>query len=150
MHDVVRDVAIAIVSKVHHIFSLREDELAEWPKMDELQTCTKISLAYNDICELPIGLVCPELELFLFYHTIDYHLKIPETFFEGMKKLKVLDLSNMHFTSLPSSLHCLTNIRTLSLNWCKLGDITIIVELKKLEFLSFMGSNIEKLPREIA
>ena len=150
MHDVVRDVAIAIVSKVHHVFSLREDELAEWPKMDELQTCTKISLAYNDICELPIGLVCPELELFLFYHTIDYHLKIPETFFEGMKTLKVLDLSNMHFTSLPSSLHCLTNLRTLSLDWCKLGDISIIVELKKLEFLSFMGSNIEKLPREIA
>ena len=87
MHDVVCDVAIAIVSKVHSVFSLREDELAEWPKMDELQTCTKISLAYNDICELPIGLVCPELELFLFYHTIDYHLKIPETFFEGMKKL---------------------------------------------------------------
>ena len=78
--------------------------------MDELQTCTKISLAYNDICELPIGLVCPELELFLFYHTIDYHLKIPETFFEEMKKLKVLDLSNMHFTSLPSSLNCLTNL----------------------------------------
>ena len=56
----------------------------------------------------------------------------------------------MHFTSLPSSLNCLTNLRTLSLNWCKLGDISIIVELKKLEFLSFMGLNIEKLPREIA
>ena len=110
MHDVVRDVAIAIVSKVHCVFSLREDELAEWPKMDELQTCTKMSLAYNDICELPIELVCPELELFLFYHTIDYHLKIPETFFEEMKKLNVLDLSNMHFTSLPSSLRCLTNL----------------------------------------
>ncbi|RVW88109.1 putative disease resistance protein [Vitis vinifera] len=57
MHDVVRDVAIAIVSKVHCVFSLREDELAEWPKMDELQTCTKMSLAYNDICELPIELL---------------------------------------------------------------------------------------------
>ena len=150
MHDVVRDVAIAIVSKVHHVFSLREDELAEWPTVDELQTCTKISLAYNDICELPQVLVCPELEIFLFYHTINHFLEIPDTFFEGMTKLKVLDLSNMHFISLPSSLHCLTNLRTLSLNWCKLGDISIIVKLKKLEFLSFMGSNIEKLPREIA
>ena len=56
----------------------------------------------------------------------------------------------MHFTSLPSSLNCLTNLRTFSLIWCKLGDISIIVELKKLEFLSFMGLNIEKLPREIA
>ncbi|RVW58157.1 hypothetical protein CK203_110689 [Vitis vinifera] len=57
MHDVVRDVALAIASK-DHVFSLREGVgLEEWPKLDELQSCSKISLAYNDIRKLPEGLV---------------------------------------------------------------------------------------------
>ncbi|RVW70657.1 putative disease resistance protein [Vitis vinifera] len=56
MHDVVRDVALAIASK-DHVFSLREGVgLEEWPKLDELQSCNKISLAYNDIRKLPEGL----------------------------------------------------------------------------------------------
>ena len=66
-----------------------------------------------------------------------------------MKKLKVLDLTNMHFTSLPSSLRCFANLQTLSLDWFILGDIAIIAELKKLESLSLIGSNIEQLPKEI-
>ena len=64
MYDVVCDVALAIASK-DHVFSLREGVgLEEWPKMDELQRCNKISLVYNDIHKLPEGLVCPELEHF--------------------------------------------------------------------------------------
>ena len=116
MHDVVHDVALAIASK-DHVFSLREGVgLEEWPKLDELQSCNKISLAYNDIRKLPEGLVCPELEPFVLYHISDPILKIPNTIFERMKKLKVLDLTNMHFTSLPSSIRCLANLRTLSLD----------------------------------
>uniref|UniRef100_F6HVH3 Disease resistance protein n=1 Tax=Vitis vinifera TaxID=29760 RepID=F6HVH3_VITVI len=60
MHDVVRDVALAIASK-DHVFSLREGVgLEEWPKLDELQRCSKISLPYNDICKLPEGLRCSD------------------------------------------------------------------------------------------
>ena len=51
MHDVVHDVALAIASK-DHVFSLREGVgFEEWPKLDELQSCSKIYLAYNDICK---------------------------------------------------------------------------------------------------
>ncbi|RVW60629.1 hypothetical protein CK203_048851 [Vitis vinifera] len=42
---------------------------------------------------------------------------------KGMKQLKVLDFYGIHFPSLPSSLQCLTNLLTLCLNGCKLGDI---------------------------
>nr|CAN77510.1 hypothetical protein VITISV_036215 [Vitis vinifera] len=102
MHDVVHDVALAIASK-DHVFSLREGVgFEEWPKLDELQSCSKIYLAYNDICK--------------FLKDCDPILKIPNTIFERMKKLKVLDLTNMHFTSLPSSIRCLANLRTLSLD----------------------------------
>ena len=69
---------------------------------------------------------------------------------EGMKQLKVLDFYGIHFPSLPSSLQCLTNLLTLCLNGCKLGDIAIIAELKKLEILSLVDSDIERLPTEIS
>ena len=59
-----------------------------------------------------------------------------------MKQLKVLDLSGLQLTSLPSSLCYLTNLRTLCLDRCKLGDSVIISEIKQ--------SDIEELPREIA
>ena len=66
-----------------------------------------------------------------------------------MKQLKVFDFTNMHLPSLPSSLQCLENLRTLYLDLCKLGDIAIISELKKLEILAIRFSNIEELPKEI-
>ena len=118
--------------------------------MDELQKFTMIYLDCCDIREFPEGLVCPKLELFECYSNHNSSLKIPNTFFEGMKQLKVLDFTNMHLPSLPSSLHCLANLRTLCLDACKLGDITIIAELKKLEILSLMDSDIEQLPRELS
>ncbi|KAJ0098325.1 hypothetical protein Patl1_22018 [Pistacia atlantica] len=66
-----------------------------------------------------------------------------------MRELKVLDLTGVQFLSLPSSLYCLKNIRTLCLDSCLLGDVAIVGNLKTLEILSFMKSDIEQLPREI-
>ncbi|CBI22402.3 unnamed protein product, partial [Vitis vinifera] len=77
-------------------------------------------------------------------------MQIPNKFFEEMKQLKVIHLSRMQLPSLPLSLHCLTNLRTLCLDGCKVGDIVIIAKLKKLEILSLKDSDMEQLPREIA
>ncbi|RVW53210.1 Disease resistance protein [Vitis vinifera] len=66
-----------------------------------------------------------------------------------MNLLKVLVLSEMHFTTLPSTLHSLPNLRTLRLDRCKLGDIALIGELKKLQVLSMVGSDIRRLPSEM-
>ena len=146
MHDVIRNVALEIASKEHHESTFQK---GGWSKVnDELK---KFSMRYVDVSELPRGLVCPKLELFeCCLNTIRSPVEIPNTFFEGMKQLKVLDFTNMNLPSLPSSLQCLANLRTLCLDHCELGDIAIIAELKQLEILSLINSNIEQLPREIA
>lgn len=66
-----------------------------------------------------------------------------------MGKLKVLDLTKMELSSLPTSLHLLRNLRTLCLDGCQLGDIAVIGELKNLEILSLLRSELSHLPREI-
>ncbi|KAL6348517.1 hypothetical protein AAG906_013137 [Vitis piasezkii] len=142
MHDVVREVARAIASKDLHPLVVREDVgFEEWSETDDSKRCTFISLNCKAVHELPQGLVCPELKFFQLHNNPS--LNIPNTFFEGMKKLKVLDLSKMSFTTLPSSLDSLGNLRTLRLDGCKLVDTVLIGKLTKLEVLSLVGSTIQ-------
>ena len=149
MHSVVHEVARAIASKDPHPFVVREDVgLEEWSETDESKWCAFISLHCKAVHELPQGLVCPDLQSFLL-HRNNPSLNIPNTFFEGMKKLKVLDLLDMHFTTLPSSLDSLANLRTLHLDGCELEDIALIGKLTKLEVLSLAGSTVQHLPNEM-
>jgi hypothetical protein len=66
-----------------------------------------------------------------------------------MGKLKVVDLTKMQLSSLPSSLHFLENLQTLCLDQYVLGDIAVIGKLKNLAILSLLDSKISQLPREI-
>ncbi len=66
-----------------------------------------------------------------------------------MSKLRGLALSKMQLLSLPQSVHLLSNLQTLCLDQCVLGDISIIGNLEKLENLSLVDSDIEWLPNEI-
>ena len=152
MHDVVRNVAVIISSKENHVFAHQRTTLRkeDWPSMDELRKITWVSLNQFDCDELPEGLVCPKLEFFGCRPNQNSSMKVPDSFFEGMTQLKVLDFTSMHLPSLPSSLPYLENLRTLCLDASKLGDITIIAKLKKLEILTLRYSNIEELPKEIA
>ena len=79
-------------------------------------------------------------------------MNIHNTFFQGMKKLKVLELSRMTFEEVPSSvLDSLENLRTLRLDGCyKLKDIAGIGKLTKLQVLSLAGSRIRGLFDEMA
>ncbi|XP_021281813.1 uncharacterized protein LOC110414744 isoform X3 [Herrania umbratica] len=150
MHDLISDVALAIASRNNHVFVLKnEDVLKDWPDEDTMKMCSSISLCYASINELPDELKCPQLA---FFHmgSKDASVRIPANFFKETKDLKVLDLTDMHLPSLPSSIFLLTNLRTLCLDFCALGDIAIIGELKDLKVLSLIGSDIERLPREIA
>uniref|UniRef100_A0A2N9HVX4 NB-ARC domain-containing protein n=1 Tax=Fagus sylvatica TaxID=28930 RepID=A0A2N9HVX4_FAGSY len=79
----------------------------------------------------------------------DCPFKISDTFFQETRKLKVLDLTYMRLSSLPSSLNLLTNLQTLCLDHCVLGDMTVIGEMKNLEILSLLRSEFKQLPREI-
>ena len=152
MHDVVQNVAVIIASKENHVFALHQTTLRkeDWPSTDELKKITWVWLSELDFYELPEGLVCPKLELFGCYPNQHSSVKVPDSFFEGMKQLKVLDFTRMHLPSLPSSLRCLENLRTLCLDDCVSGDFAVIAELKKLEILTLRYSAFKELPREIA
>uniref|UniRef100_A0A2N9G835 NB-ARC domain-containing protein n=1 Tax=Fagus sylvatica TaxID=28930 RepID=A0A2N9G835_FAGSY len=150
MHDLVRDVAKLIASKNEKVLTMRGDGPVEWPAEDEMKKCTRISIADRDIQELSDTLECPELTFFHVQATDrDCPFKISDTFFQETRKLKVLDLTYMRLSSLPSSLNLLTNLQTLCLDHCVLGDMTVIGEMKNLEILSLLRSEFKQLPREI-
>jgi len=150
MHDVVREVAKSIASRLHSFYGVqRFTVLKKWPKIDQLQNLDAIVVPWSYIHELPEKLDCPELKL-LVLQTIGDHMKISNEFFSVMRELKVLELYGMMLTpSPPPSLRILTNIQSLALLGCVLGDISIVAELKSLEILSLEKSDITDLPKEI-
>ncbi|XP_021823842.1 probable disease resistance protein At4g27220 [Prunus avium] len=152
MHELVRDVAMVIASKDNHaIAKAYGDELKEWPDRNSLKKCTPISLKSCKIPRLPkVPWVCPELRIFhLENHNIDDSLEIPGNYFEGMKELKVLDVTRLRIPSVPPSLQSLTNLQTLCLDQCVLGDIALVGQLPNLKILSLIHSQVKELPKEI-
>ncbi|RZC01728.1 Disease resistance protein [Glycine soja] len=147
MHDLVRDAALSIAQKEQNVFTLRNGKLDDWP---ELERCTSISICNSDIIdELPEEINCPQLKFFQIDSDAS-SLKIPDSFFKGMKKLKVLMLTGIQLSSLPSSIESLSDLRLLCLERCTLDhNLSIIGKLKKLRILSFSGSRIENLPAEL-
>jgi hypothetical protein len=149
MHDIVHEAAKLIASRNHYMFVVSIDGgLNEWPDVDVLKRYRAFSAFYVDIHELPNEMECPELR-FLYLWGGGHPLQISDTFFEGTGKLKVLDLTKMQLSSLPSSLGLLRSLQTLCLDQCVLGDIAVIGELKNLKILSLLESHILQLPREI-
>ncbi|XP_021618364.1 disease resistance protein At4g27190 [Manihot esculenta] len=145
IHDVVRDTALSIASREQHAFIVTSGkELMKFPNKD----CTRISVSYCDIENLPEGWECPKAEA-LFLFTEVFCLGIPHQFFKGIRNLEVVDFTGIHFVSLPSSLAFLSNLHTLCLHRCQLDDLAIIGDLKQLRVLSFANSYIVELPRQI-
>uniref|UniRef100_A0A2N9EFT6 AAA+ ATPase domain-containing protein n=1 Tax=Fagus sylvatica TaxID=28930 RepID=A0A2N9EFT6_FAGSY len=150
MHDLARDVALLIAYETPNVLMMRDEGPVEWPEEDDIKMCKSISVLQRDIHELPDRLECPELRYLVVYaRDRNCSFKISDTFFEGMRKLKVLDLTYMRLSSLPSSLDLLKNLQALFLDHCVLGDITRIGKLKNLELLSLFKSEFKQLPREI-
>ncbi|KAK8589983.1 hypothetical protein V6N12_024369 [Hibiscus sabdariffa] len=146
MHDLICDVAKSIASESNRVFVARDK--CDWRDGDEMKCWDKFSFRDASINHFPAQLKCPKLT-FLHIDSKDPSITIPNTFFEQMKFLKVVDLTHMNFPTLPSSISLLANLQTLCLDDCQLGDIALIGELKNLEILSLLGSNIELLPQEI-
>ncbi|KAL4628130.1 hypothetical protein ACB092_05G214400 [Castanea dentata] len=150
MHDLTCDVALVIADETQNVLMMRGEGPVVWPDEDDMKMCTSIFVYNSDIHELPDRLECPELIcLNVYAKDREGSFKISDTLFKGMRKLKVLDLTYMRLSSLPSSLKLLTNLRTLCLDQCVLGDIAMIGEMKNLEILSLIHSEFGYLPREI-
>ncbi|RXH90649.1 hypothetical protein DVH24_035413 [Malus domestica] len=152
MHELVRDVAVRIATVDQKAFSRAYgDEVKEWPTEDFLEKCTRMSLKRCKIPRLPeVPWECPELKLLILdIGSIGNSHEIPSKFFEGMKELKVLDVTRFSIQSLPPSLQSLKHLHTLCLDQCELVDITLVGQLTNLKILSLLKSKIKKLPKEI-
>ncbi|TXG65729.1 hypothetical protein EZV62_007004 [Acer yangbiense] len=147
MHDVVRDVGRSIAFRDQHIFTVTDDDVRWWDDEDTLKTFFGISL--HNVSELPKELKCSCLQ-FLYIKAKNDEMKIPNDFFIGMSKLRVLHLVGFNLSSLPTSLCLLRNLRTLCMEECEeVQDTAVIGELKKLEILSINYVFIEYLPTKI-
>ncbi|XP_068336364.1 disease resistance protein At4g27190-like [Pyrus communis] len=152
MHELVRDVAVRIASDDQKAFSRADgDEVKEWPTEDFLKKCTMMSLKRCKIPRLPeVPWECPELKLLILENDdIGDSQEIPSKCFEGMKELKVLDVTGIRIPSLPLSLLSLKHLHTLCLDYCELADITLVGQLTNLKILSLLQSKIKELPKEI-
>ncbi|XP_058075731.1 disease resistance protein At4g27190-like [Magnolia sinica] len=153
MHDIVRDMAISIVSNddSYKFFVRVGLALKEWPKVDRWEEYKKISMIQNEIEMLPERLECPEL-LTLMMQENDNFSKIPDRFFGGAKSLRVLDLGRTFITRLPSSMSYLLNLRELCLQGClhlEIKGLSPLRSLKGLESLYLSRSAISELPAGI-
>ncbi|GAU52024.1 hypothetical protein TSUD_418410, partial [Trifolium subterraneum] len=147
MHDFVRDFANSIARRDKHVF-LRKRSDEELPTNAFLNRCMQIVLQWCHIHELPRKIVCPNIKLFTL-SSKNRSLKIPDTFFEGMGSLRVLDLTSLNLSSLPTSFRFLTDLKTLCLDFCILGNMDAIEGLQNLEILHICNSSMTNFPREI-
>ncbi|KAF7146799.1 hypothetical protein RHSIM_Rhsim04G0236100 [Rhododendron simsii] len=139
MHDVVRDLVLAMTSpeggedSTHlvraGISSEKMPEEVEWKK------ATRISFMDHDLRNLPKSPDCLELLTLLLQGNKNLEV-IPETFFDNMPNLRVLDLSHTGIKSLPTSILKLYNLQELVLLGCKnLEDLPVgmISKLSQIE-----------------
>ncbi|GKV44810.1 hypothetical protein SLEP1_g51962 [Rubroshorea leprosula] len=149
MHDLIHDVAVSITSRDRQGLLLTGDHVPkEWSDMETRKDFKWICLRHSNVDGLPEELESLHLTLFRLDNK-NPSLQIPANFFKEMPRLKVLDLTGMHMSSLPSSICLLQNLHTLCLDQSVLGDIRTIGELKNLEILSLGWSEFEELPGEI-
>ncbi|KAM7505216.1 hypothetical protein LguiB_004120 [Lonicera macranthoides] len=150
MHDLVRDFGISIASE-GEVFVRFYKGLKEWPMEDICEKCTSISMQCDEMDELPNELKYPNhLKLLQMWGSKSLPFKFLERLDEVMGELQVFALRRMCIPSLPGSVERLSNLRTLSLHCCQLNkDVSRIGNIVKLEILSFVGSDISELPKEI-
>ncbi|XP_039173404.1 probable disease resistance protein At4g27220 [Eucalyptus grandis] len=149
IHDLVRGFVTSVASRDQPLLVLKDQDklITELPE-EKLKSCGSICFPYTDMKKLPQELDCPELQIFLLF-TNDESLDIPDSYFNSMRKLMVLNLTGICLTCSPSPFQFLKNLHTLCLDKCSLDNVAILGELKRLQILSFVDSKIQRLPKEI-
>ncbi|KAD3640126.1 hypothetical protein E3N88_29359 [Mikania micrantha] len=148
MHDIVRKMALIITSEGNDSWVRTGQRLTDWNPNDCFDY-KKISLIGNIIKELPDhDLQFSHLDTFLVQD--NYLSSVPDEFFQGMEKLKVLDMSYNNVSSLPRSLKLLKVLHTLYLSENgSISEISILGELTLLKILKLRATGITNIPEEI-
>ncbi|PHT52182.1 hypothetical protein CQW23_06644 [Capsicum baccatum] len=174
MHDLLREMALRITN-VKPRYMVRAGIGSQVPEeQDWIFDLDKVSFLKSYIRGIPEDMApnCPSLSSLLFS---DCTLRwIPESFFQHMNNLQVLDLSyNSVLMDLPSCISNLRSLRALSLRQCdqlryvprlgKLKNLRVLdvsytgikevpqgmENLFKLKFLDMSGIGLDELPKEI-
>lgn len=162
MHDLVRDVALWIASKESQAIMVDDKVVRRKFKENETLKDTKVISLWNlgEEFQLPNNLNCPTLKILLLHSQASF--QEPNIYPGGMKALKVLALLRFSFQrsisisgwertwSMPKSIGSLTNLHTLCIRGCILGDISFLGTIKGLEILDLRGSSFDELPGAIA
>ena len=152
MNKVLRNMALQISFQSDHfkIFVKVREGLEEPPNALEWHKVSRISLMDNKLCTLPEFPSCNNLSTLLLQKNRDLE-KIPDTFFEFMQNLRVLDLHDTRIALLPSSISRLTCLRALYLNSCiRLTELHDLDKFEHLEVLDIRGTGINQLPIQIS
>ncbi|XP_048135721.1 uncharacterized protein LOC125315313 [Rhodamnia argentea] len=149
IHDLVREFVASVASRDNPFLVLKEKDrlITEWSK-DKLKSCRATCFPYVDMEELPEEIDCPEMQMFLLL-TNNKPLDVPDSYFNSMRKLTVLNLTGIHLIHSPLSFQLLENLHTLCPDDCSVEDVASLGNLKGLQILSFANSKIHRLPKEI-
>ncbi|XP_061336747.1 probable disease resistance protein At1g61300 [Gastrolobium bilobum] len=153
MHDLVREVALLMANKEIRAMNLSDKHQMSLVKMEK--SMKYLLLEGNDKDVFSYRFDDSELEILKVSCMVEGgSMAMLKSFFENMKKLRVLHLSSQDWRrtslSLPQSIESLTNIRSLILERLRLGDISILGKLQSLEALDLVRCEVVELPREIA
>ncbi|GLU14680.1 hypothetical protein SLE2022_312350 [Rubroshorea leprosula] len=153
MHDLLKAMALDITSKSPRFLVKSGMKIRELPnKKQWTEDLKRVSLTRNSIEEILRDLSSPECRmlttLLLSHHNLS---NFPDSFFEQMNELKILDLSkNYELKSLPSSISKLKNLTTLLLIGCQqLRKVSALSNCQAITKLDFNQSGIEEIPEGI-
>ncbi|XP_057486219.1 disease resistance protein UNI-like [Actinidia eriantha] len=150
MHDVVRDLVLAMTSPkgeecIHMVRSGTSTETM--PEDEEWEKVIRISFMDNQhLSNLSESPYCPMLLTLLLRGCSNLKV-IPESFFDNMCTLHVLDLSRTGINSLPVSISKLVTLRELLLNSCSNLNVLPVElsELKSLEVFEVTDAQLDRL-----
>ncbi|GLU15749.1 hypothetical protein SLE2022_322170 [Rubroshorea leprosula] len=150
MHDVMRDMAIKSIGPEFGYMVKAGMKLTDVPDECGWGNYLKmVSLMQNNISKIPLGLCpkCPTLSTLILSNNQNLS-EIPESFFEGMPELKVLDLSETRIKALPNSISNLEKLSSMRLRWCeRLRYLPSLAKLRALKKLDLFLSRIEVVPQ---
>ncbi|GLT51489.1 hypothetical protein SLA2020_248950 [Shorea laevis] len=149
MHDLIRDMALDITRTNPRFLVEAGKLLTELPeKVKCAEDVEKISLMHNYINEIPSSMAsstCTILTTLLLAH--NKLSTIPESVFEHMPKLKILDLSfNGKLWSLPNSISKLVKLTTLLLESRTIKKVPSLSGLGSLKKLNLRDTKIKEVP----
>uniref|UniRef100_A0A2N9HEX6 Rx N-terminal domain-containing protein n=1 Tax=Fagus sylvatica TaxID=28930 RepID=A0A2N9HEX6_FAGSY len=147
MHDLVRDMVLRVASPQFKVEGhLGLEDFSDEGKWGE--DLVKASLMYNNISRIPPNAspMCPKLSTLLLQG--NKSLKdVPDSLFEHLHGLNVLDLSYTGIESLPNSVSNLENLTTLRLGRCGfLKHVPSLAKLTKLRKLDLEDTGITEVP----